>query len=284
MPPGKKRVIEIREIHNDAGFRACWKLQREIWGPQFTDLVPASILMVAAKTGGLVLGAFDGPKMVGFVCGFAGWKDSQKIHWSDMLAVKKPYRNQDIGLKLKLRQRQILKRRGVEEIYWTFDPLESKNAYFNFAKLGVVSREYAPNLYGQTHSPLHQGRETDRLLAVWKITDSHSKGGRTPSSGVCLQERNLINHCLLSKEAYLLPKAPNLDLKGEPLFLEIPSNLLELGLNPRRSRSYSIAIRQWLCHVRTACLCYFKKGYQIRHFIQASVNERKGSFYVFEKK
>src|SRR5206468_6485010 len=106
------RVIEIREIHNDAGFRACWKLQREIWGSQFTDLVPASILMVAAKTGGLVLGAFDGPKMVGFVCGFAGWKDSQKIHWSDMLAVKKPYRNQDIGLKLKLRQRQILKRRG----------------------------------------------------------------------------------------------------------------------------------------------------------------------------
>src|SRR5437016_7482861 len=172
MAPGKKRDIEIREICNYPGFRACLKLQQEIWGYEFTDLVPVSMLMIASKTGGLVLGAFDGPRMIGFVCGFAGWKGNQRIHWSDMLAVKKPYRNQQIGFKLKLRQRQILKRRGVEEIYWTFDPLESKNAYFNFAKLGAVSSEYAANLYGQTNSSVHSGRGTDRLIVRWKVKDN----------------------------------------------------------------------------------------------------------------
>src|SRR6266480_1317624 len=246
MSPGKKRDIDIRELCAYPGFRACLKVQQEIWGHQFTDLVPVSMLMIASKTGGLVLGAFDGPRMVGFVCGFAGWKGNHKIHWSDMLAVKKSYRNQQIGLTLKLQQRQILKQRGVEEIYWTFDPLESKNAYFNFAKLGVVSSEYAPNLYGQTYSPLHRGRETDRLIALWKIANNHLNGGHAQSSDVCLEGRNLINHCLPSKEGYLIPTAPKLGLKGERLFLEIPSNLLRSGINPLRSRSYSTVVRQWL--------------------------------------
>ena|SRR5439155_10305762 len=284
MPLEKKQDIEIREIQNYAGFRACWKLQQEIWGPRFTDLVPTSILMVAAKTGGLVLGAFDGPKMVGFVCGFAGWKGSRKIHWSDLLAVKKPYRNQHIGLKLKLRQRRILRRHGVAEIYWTFDPLESKNAYFNFVKLGAVSSEYAPNLYGQTNSPLHRGRPTDRLIVRWKIKDNDSESRGRFRPDVRLVEPSLINHCSRSKEGYLRPTLPNLSLKDERLFLEIPANLLELGIYSVKSRSYSAIVCQWLSHVRTICMHYFKKGWEIKHFIQASVNDRKGSFYVLERK
>ena len=201
-----------------------------------------------------------------------------------MLAVKKPYRNQQIGFKLKLRQRQILKRRGVEEIYWTFDPLESKNAYFNFAKLGAVSSEYAANLYGQTNSPLHRGRATDRLIVRWKIKDNDSEGRGRFRSDVRLVEPSLINHCSRSKEGYLLPTLPNLGLKDERLFLEIPANLLEPGINPVKRCSYSVIVCQWLSHVRAICLHYFKKGWEIRHFIQASVNNRKGSFYVLERK
>ena len=201
-----------------------------------------------------------------------------------MLAVKKPYRNQQIGFKLKLRQRQILKRRGVEEIYWTFDPLESKNAYFNFVKLGAVSSEYAPNLYGQTNSPLHRGRPTDRLIVRWKIKDNDSESRGRFRPDVRLVEPSLINHCLRSKEGYLRPTLPNLSLKDERLFLEIPANLLEFGINAVKSRSYSAIVCQWLSHVRTTCLHYFKKGYEIRHFIKAPVSDREGSFYVFEKK
>src|SRR5213594_3801738 len=101
-----KRIppITIREITNNRGFRECLKLQQETWGRSFIDLVPGSMLMIAQKTGGLVLGAYAGENLVGFVFGFAGWKRDLKIQWSDMLAVKKAYRIGRIGLRLKLRQ------------------------------------------------------------------------------------------------------------------------------------------------------------------------------------
>jgi len=36
-------------------------------------------------------------------------------------------------------------------------------------RLGAICREYHPNLYGVTTSPLHRGMATDRLLAEWHL-------------------------------------------------------------------------------------------------------------------
>src|SRR5215475_89968 len=190
--------ITIREVSDIQGYRQCLKLQQETWGRDFIDLVPGSMLMIAEKTGGLVLGAFSGNTMVGFVFGFAGWKEDIKIQWSDMLAVKKAYRNLNIGLRLKLAQRQILRERGVQEINWTFDPLESRNAYFNFQKLGIVVEQYLPNLYGKTHSPLHRGLETDRFLAIWRIRGALASSTAKAKAGALVDGTNLINKCSLS--------------------------------------------------------------------------------------
>jgi len=96
---------------------------------------------------------------------------------SHMLAVLPPYRDLDLGYKLKVAQRErVLAMWGsgtgrlpIEEITWTFDPLQSKNAHFNFAKLGVVSSRYEPDFYGpETSSALHQNG-TDRLWVRWPI-------------------------------------------------------------------------------------------------------------------
>ena len=54
-------------------------------------------------------------------------------------------------------------------IQWTFDPLQSKNAYFNVQKLGVILRQYYVNLYGQTTSKLNEGLDSDRVIAEWWI-------------------------------------------------------------------------------------------------------------------
>src|SRR5215813_5440494 len=86
-----------------------------------------------------------------------------------MLAVKTPYRNHGIGSDLKLTQRDHARQRGIHLIEWTFDPLESKNAYLNIAKLGVIVRRYYVNLYGATASELQKGLESDRLIAEWWI-------------------------------------------------------------------------------------------------------------------
>jgi len=50
---------------------------------------------------------------------------------SHMLGVASDYRNDGIGRRLKLRQREDALERGLDLMEWTFDPLELKNAYFN---------------------------------------------------------------------------------------------------------------------------------------------------------
>jgi predicted GNAT superfamily acetyltransferase len=88
-----------------------------------------------------------------------------------MSAVEKPHRNSGIGSKLKLAQRDYARQRGIRLIEWTFDPLESKNAYVNIVKLGVIVRRYYVNLYGAVTSQLQEGLESDRLIAEWWIDE-----------------------------------------------------------------------------------------------------------------
>src|SRR6185436_5117443 len=96
-------------------------LQDEIWGAGFSDRVPAAILRVAQKVGGVVAGAFDETdRMLGFVFGLTGVRDRQLVHWSDMLAVREEARGKRLGERLKHYQRDLVKAIGVEKMFWTF--------------------------------------------------------------------------------------------------------------------------------------------------------------------
>jgi predicted GNAT superfamily acetyltransferase len=86
-----------------------------------------------------------------------------------MTAVLESHRDHGIGRRLKLFQREDALARGITHIQWTFDPLMTKNAYFNIMRLGAIARHYMPNAYGSTTSPLHAGLPTDRLVAEWRL-------------------------------------------------------------------------------------------------------------------
>jgi predicted GNAT superfamily acetyltransferase len=86
-----------------------------------------------------------------------------------MLAVRDGYRNQSIGARLKLAQREDALKRGITRIEWTFDPVEIKNAFLNIHKLGAIVRTYEENFYGVSSSRLQGGLQTDRLVAEWWI-------------------------------------------------------------------------------------------------------------------
>src|SRR5581483_823166 len=90
---------------------------------------------------------------------------------SHMAAVLPNYQNRGIGRQLKLAQRDDALAREVNLIEWTFDPLQIRNAHFNIVRLGATVREYLPNVYGRTSSPLHHGLPTDRLVAQWRIRE-----------------------------------------------------------------------------------------------------------------
>ena len=52
---------------------------------------------------------------------------------------------------------------------WTFDPLQSLNAHFNFAKLGVLSDTYKINVYGEEAASFLHQNGTDRLFVTWLL-------------------------------------------------------------------------------------------------------------------
>ena len=168
--------IIVRRCESLAEFHRCVELQREIWKEAELEVEPATIFVVAAHTGGQVLGAFDGDRMVGYTLALVGLRDRVAYLHSHMTGVLDEYRDRGVGRLLKLFQRDEALGRGIRLIQWTFDPLELRNAHFNLNRLGAICREYQPNLYGVTTSPLHRGLATDRLLAEWHLDSARVVG------------------------------------------------------------------------------------------------------------
>ena len=159
--------ITIRPVETRVEYEGCVELQRETWGRSFSDIVPVSMMTIAVKMGGICLGAFDsGGDMLGFVFGVTGPRDGELAHWSHMLAVREECRNEGVGSQLKLAQKKVLETRGVDTLYWTFDPLVARNAHFNINRLGASVAEFIPDMYGASNSDLHR-LGTDRFIARW---------------------------------------------------------------------------------------------------------------------
>ena len=175
-------MIVIRGCQGQDELEACVQLQIETWGYDPTDVIPRKAFLVWQKVGGQVIGAFDSElpntapegapgSLIGFVLALPGIKSyaggpAPYLH-SHMMAVRDGYRDRGLGRRLKLAQREDALDRGIHLIEWTFDPLEIKNSYLNFAKLGAITRRYKHDFYGNSSSPLHGGLPTDRIFAEW---------------------------------------------------------------------------------------------------------------------
>ena len=161
--------IQIRKCVALPDFHRCVEIQKAVWNESDLETEPYTTFVVANQTGGQVLGAFDGPTMVGFTMALVGVRDKTPYLHSHMTAVLPESRNRKIGRALKLFQREEALSRDIRRIEWTFDPLETRNAHFNLNRLGAIVRTYIPNFYGITSSPLHRSLPTDRLLAEWHL-------------------------------------------------------------------------------------------------------------------
>jgi predicted GNAT superfamily acetyltransferase len=184
-----KQGIQIRFMEDAEEMGVCVELQQRIWGYAPIDTVPDQIFIVAKKTGGQVMAAYDAEKPVGFALAFAAARDGVGYLHSHMVGVVEEYQNRGVGRLLKMAQRAGALERGINLIEWTFDPLQLKNAHFNLERLGAIVRHYIPNLYGRTSSPLHAGLPTDRLVAEWWVCSQRVQdaleGRPRPSSMDC---------------------------------------------------------------------------------------------------
>ena len=170
----KGAELLLRPCRGLVEFEACVDLQRVIWGYPDLEISPRKAFLLAQQLGGQVMGAYDGQaRLVGFVMAMAaleaagpGEPPRPYLH-SNMLAVLPEYRDQGLGTRLKLMQREDALSRGILRMTWTFDPLAAKNAYLNLHRLGAIARRYSPDFYGVSSSRLQGGLPTDRLHAEW---------------------------------------------------------------------------------------------------------------------
>jgi predicted GNAT superfamily acetyltransferase len=266
--------IAIRHLRGMPEFETAVSFQEETWGKGFSERVPRSLMKVTQRLGGVVAGAFDAQgRMVGFVYGMTGVESGRLVHWSDILAVSPEVRNDGVGRRLKAFQREAVLPLGVTRMYWTFDPLESRNAYLNLGRLGAVAREYAPDMYGVSDSPLHRGLGTDRFVATWELDSPRVEARLAGEPGPTLDQ---VAHL---PEAFPVvgggdsgelprpdpPAADVLDRGQEAGGLRVP---IPLQIQELRDRNPELAA-QWRGATRAVLHSATQCGWEVRELVRA---------------
>jgi predicted GNAT superfamily acetyltransferase len=162
--------VEVRLVTEPADLRAVCRLFDTIWRSDPADAaVTPSLLRALSKAGGYVAGAYDGGGLVGACVGFFAAPTRHELH-SHVAGVSAVARGRSVGRAMKLHQRAWALSQGVATITWTFDPLVSRNAYFNLVKLGGTPVQYLPDFYGRMGDAINADDATDRLLLRWDLT------------------------------------------------------------------------------------------------------------------
>ena len=162
--------VRIKPLKAFDEFEKLLEIQRAVWSHSETDLTPVHQFAVSSRMGAILLGAYKGNRLSGFVYSFPAVFRGNWCQHSHLLAVLPEFRGSGLGKALKLAQRDEALRRGYDLITWTFDPLQTRNANLNLQALSAVARTYAANFYGLTPALcLGPGIPTDRLLIEWPI-------------------------------------------------------------------------------------------------------------------
>lgn len=267
-------TTSLRDLHTLDEFRQVVDLERAIWGyTDLNDVVTLPVFVITTKRGGILIGAFDtDDRMVGFVFSLVGMKHGRATHWSHMLGVLPEYRSTGLGRQLKLAQRERALASGVDLIEWTFDPLQALNAHLNFARLGVVSDEYARNVYGESTSALHRGTPTDRLIVQWNIRAPHVERRLAPRGPFTVRAPEAANAPVLNTttiaDGWRAIASLDLSIDAPRVRLEIPTGFAEL-----QQQAPALAL-EWRMQTRAAFESYLSRGYRAVDFALDRQHER----------
>lgn len=269
--------VLIRDIASLEEVRAVEELQKDVWGLEDLDITPLTHLVAARECGGQLVGAFDDHTLAGFVYGFVGVENARTIHHSQMLAVRSAYRGLDVGYRLKLAQRERVLAQGITRITWTFDPLQSLNAHFNFCKLGVVSDSYKTNFYGEESSSFLHSIGTDRLWLTWMLEGSHVRQRmkkERPAEPINAESPPLIH---VEPDGSPGPLNLHEGLTGERAFIEIPADI-----NALQRQSPDLAVL-WRESTRRAFTEALTAGFLVESFSRQTRGERSVGVYLLNR-
>lgn len=258
--------MKIRSLKTIEDYFAVEQLQKDIWGAEDIDVLPRDLVITAQKNGGLMLGAFDehggAELLTGFVFGFVGLTaDRQLKHCSHAAGVSAGCRDRNVGYELKLAQRQHVMDQGIQLITWTFDPLETRNARFNFHKLGVTCATYYRNLYGEMRDTLNANLPSDRFQVDWNIASarveaclSKTNPQMSPSS---LRKNGVEVINETAGEELLRPNHKTCSPLGDQVMIEVPIDFQSV-----KSADPALGL-EWRLHTRDLFESAFQTGYMV---------------------
>jgi predicted GNAT superfamily acetyltransferase len=280
--------VIIRPLVGAAEMELAEELQRVVWPGSETDVIPTHLLLTVAANGGLVLGALEDDRLVGYVMGFLGTDEespdrvamARLKHCSHQVGVHPDYRGKGLAFELKRVQREALIQQGIRLATWTYDPLMSVNAYLNIHRLGAVSRSYKREVYGAMRDGLNQGLPSDRFQVDWWITsnrvESRIEGSRPPldlANYLSAGAQKVISAGLADDN---LPRPSEIieNPSANFILVEIPPDFLEV-----KSRDMGLA-GEWRTLTRSIFEGAFEAGYVATDFVYLKGEKFPRSYYV----
>lgn len=264
-------------------------LQRVFWGNDVESVVPAQMLYTIVGSGGHVIAAFDGERMVGVLIGLIGTDTVVKdrpamanlLIASKRMVVLPEYRSAGIGYRLKLAQRDAAIKLGIRLVAWTFDPLQAKNAHLNLRKLGGIAKDYQVNAYGtRDETGLARFGWSDRLKVQWWVTHRRVEerlfGQRSDvtlaqyvdAGAVLVNPTSTVDGTTVYAEHYRRVDKPF-------ALVEIPRDFDSIA------RTEPQIARGWQQHIREAFVPMLNGGYFVSDFLTGTLDGRERAFYLF---
>jgi len=278
--PDATPEIRIRELETVSDLQRALLLEKEVWECDDADITPITLAVATRAAGSIWLGAFHGDELVGFAFALPSLEEGGLGFHSHTVGVRSSYRSAGVGYELKLAQRKQALAVGINKMTWTFDPLRSHNAHFNFCKLGVISDSYWIDFYGpQTSSALHSN-STDRLWVTWHMNDARVEA-RLRGKDVRAEVLDALAHI----EPLVRFNGDGRPAEGDPapalarqrVAIEIPGDIGRLEQD-----DISLA-REWRRATRTAFTAALTAGFVVKEFCRSVRGQQGPGAYLLEK-
>ncbi|MFF3732863.1 GNAT family N-acetyltransferase [Streptomyces sp. NPDC002476] len=239
----RRAGVTLCELHGLDEMREACRLLDRVWRPvPGNPLITPELLRVFAHSGSYVVGVHRDGRMIGFCLGFLA---TAGLH-SHIAGVDGAARGRDIGFAVKLHQRAWALARGITTITWTFDPLISRNAYFNLSKLGAAPSEYLADFYGAMQDEANAGTESDRLMVHWELA-----GDRAVAAAAGAPHRVTVDdaggHAVVGLDAEPDGRPAVGHRDGDTVLVRIPTEAEALRrTDPSLAREWRYALREVL--------------------------------------
>ncbi|WP_077602671.1 GNAT family N-acetyltransferase [Oceanobacillus sojae] len=262
-------MIQYKELKTMAEMEQIQDLEGRVWG---MTALPTHQTLTAVKNGGIIVGAYADGELIGFSYGFAGFDNGKSYLCSHMLGIDAAYRSRGIGEMLKQRQREIAIRKGYDMMKWTYDPLETRNAYLNLTKLNGICHTYIENCYGEMQDGFNKGLPSDRFEIHWHLKSPHVVEKQSVNTG---NPRTLNTLCFNQESLPVFHKEKELaELTEYSYSIDVPKDFQGL-----KAASQELAM-DWRLQTRELFQKLFTAGYAA---VQLKAYENYGK-YIFVKK